>query len=139
MATLANIIRGDYTVGGIPLQTTGASATTLCNVELPNPGVYWIEVKVVATKSDHSAGASYWRQKCVRIDNTNTAYEVPTSGTRTVVTDNEDTSGWDVALTLLGTDLRGTGTSDNVVAVRVTGAAATTINWMAYPTITRVV
>lgn len=132
MATLAGIVNGGKTVEGIPGQTTGASATSIANVELPRPGVYWIEAKVVGAVSDYSAGASYWRQKCVRVNAAGTAFEVPTSGTRTIGTDNENDSAWDCALTLLGADLRGDGSNNNVVAVRVTGAAATTINWMAF-------
>lgn len=101
------------------VQTTDGTQTTLHTITLADNTVYWLEAKVLARKTNTTAGnsATYWRQACYKRTSAGAATLV--GAIRTVITDNEDDATWDVTFD----------TSTNDVRVRVTGAASNTITW----------
>ena len=97
MATNANVAKR----GGIRFRTDGTS--DLQRAINFTPGVakaYWVEYKGVAFRTqNNSEAASYWRQAIFRVSALGVVTLV--GAIRTVVTDNEDSAGWQF---VLGTD-----------------------------------
>ena len=97
MATNANVAKR----GGIRFRTDGTS--DLQRAINFTPGVakaYWVEYKGVAFRTqNNSEAASYWRQAIFRVSALGVVTLV--GAVRTVVTDNEDSGGWQF---VLGTD-----------------------------------
>jgi len=106
---------GMYWTAPAEVTTTDATETTLDTLATASDTAYHINAEVVATETvDHDEVASYIVLGTFRND----------GGTLTLVdsivtTVGEDTAGWDCAVDANGTDIR----------LRVTGAAATNINW----------
>jgi len=97
------------------VQTTDATVTTLL-AYTPTDAKTTLIVALVAARSSVPTGASYIRRFTVRrAGGTVTAI----STVETIGSDDEDTAAWDATLDISGTTVR----------VRVTGAAATTIDW----------
>ncbi len=97
------------------VQTTDATVTTLDSFTLAsNTGVVWTAV-VTAVKSDKSQAAAYIRTACFR-NNAGTVAQVSTTQDGGTF---EDDSTWDCTLDFTGTTCR----------IRVTGKAATTVQW----------
>lgn len=105
----------------VPFQTTDATPTVAAYfdaTQYPLCG-FFFEVKIVARDATGSVAATYWRQAAFRSSSTGALTQV--GSTRTVVTDNEDSSGMDVSVAVGST---------SQIQVTVTGVAATTINWV---------
>ncbi len=104
----------------VPFQTTDATPVVAAYFDATQYPLdaFFFEVKVVAVYSDGSKMATYWRQAAFRASASGAVTQV--GSTRTVVTDNEDTSSMDVTVAASG----------NQIQVTVTGVAATTINWL---------
>lgn len=98
------------------VQTTDATVTTLKTYTPTDQRTTVYTVLITAIKSDFSGGASYWRRFTVR-RNGGTVTAIST--VEVIGSDDEDTAGWDATLDISGSTVR----------VRVTGAAATTLNW----------
>lgn len=104
----------------VPFQTADATPVVAAEfdaLQYPLDG-FFFEVKIVAIYADGSKIGTYWRQAAFRSDAAGALTQV--GSTRTVVTDNEDTAGMDVAVAASGTKIQ----------VTVTGVAATVINWV---------
>lgn len=99
------------------VQTTDATVTTLL-ATTPDDGVAIIcECRITGRKNDGTESAGYTVTGAFRRAGATTT----TVGTAVTAT-HEDVAGWDAILDSSGTDVR----------VRVTGVAATTIDWAAY-------
>jgi len=97
-------------------QTTTATPATLTTLTLVDETTYWIRAVVVGVKSDGSARAVYeLRAAAYRTG----AGSATLQGAVTSVFTQESDSSWDATMDVSGNDVR----------VRVTGAAATTIEW----------
>lgn len=106
-----------YLETGVIAQTTDATQTAASTFATTNDSSYFVDCKVIATETvDHDETGSYWRQATFKNDGGTLTL---VGSVRTVVTDNENTGGWDVTLDASGTSIR----------VLVTGAASTTVNW----------
>lgn len=136
MATLANIITINPQIP-VRFQTTTSGSKIAAYIEIPTVGAYFIEVRVVGCKSDYAQAGSYWRETLVKVNSTGTLSMIPAATPRTVVTDNESNSAWDVDLGVDSVELRGDGAYSNVVTISVTGAAGTTVNWAIQATVMR--
>jgi hypothetical protein len=101
MATNANVALR----GGIRFRTDGTS--DLQRAINFAPGVakaYWVEYKAVAFRTqNNSEAASYWRQAIFRVSALGVVTLV--GAVRTVVTDNEDSAGWQFDLGTDGTTI----------------------------------
>lgn len=98
------------------VQTVDATVTTLLSYTPTDEKVTTIFAIVSACRSDGGAGASYMRRAAVRRDG---GVTVLVGAVETIGADKEDVAGWDVTIDV----------STPAARVRVTGAAATTINW----------
>jgi hypothetical protein len=99
------------------VQTTDATQTTAASFTVADKSVVTLIVTISAMQSDYSKGAGYQRRATYRRDGA-----LSLIGTvQTLGTDAEESAGWDVTLDLSGSAVR----------ARVTGAAATTVNWTA--------
>lgn len=97
------------------VQTTDDTQTTLYSLTLSDTSVYWLEASIIGRKTDGTDRAYYVRQTLVYREGGSA-----TLGTiQTPVTDESDAS-WDATFTVASND----------ILVRVTGVAATTINWV---------
>lgn len=99
------------------VQTTDATETSLYTWTITDEAVSLVDVAVTAIKSDGTSGASYKRSMTFRRD----GGTVSAIGTVRDNQTDEDASGWDVNID----------NSTSTGRVRVTGAAATTIRWLA--------
>lgn len=95
--------------------TTDATATTIMTIPIPNNSVCGLDLHVIGIKNDSSEGANYVIKGTYR----NNAGTVSIVGTLSSSHLEEDDTNWDVALSVSSTN----------VLVKVTGVAATTINW----------
>jgi hypothetical protein len=97
MATNANVAKR----GGIRFRTDGTSDLQRALNFTPSAAkAYWVEYKAVAFRTQNDAeAASYWRQAIFRVSALGVVTLV--GAIRTVVTDNEDSAGWQF---VLGTD-----------------------------------
>jgi hypothetical protein len=97
MATNANVAKR----GGIRFRTDGTSDLQRALNFTPSAAkAYWVEYKAVAFRTQNDAeAASYWRQAIFRVSALGVVTLV--GAVRTVVTDNEDSAGWQF---VLGTD-----------------------------------
>ena len=101
---------------GVSVTTTDATVTDATLFTTQSNKAYHVVAKVVATETaDHDEVAGYIRAATFKNDG-GTLTQV---GSTTAVATHEDTAGWDVTLDATGTTIR----------LRVTGAAATVINW----------
>lgn len=98
--------------------TTDATATLLYSYAIPTNSAGRILVTIVGRKSDGSDRAAYTKLASFYRATGDAAQG---GSTETIGTDYESDSSWDVAVDV----------SSNVLRVRVTGAAATTIAWSA--------
>ena len=104
------------TPGSKEVTTTDATVTTLELVDTANDAVYHAEAIVMATETAaHDEMASYHIAGTFRNDG-GTLTQV---GATTVIHSAEDTVGWDCDFDVNADDIR----------LRVTGAAATNVNW----------
>jgi hypothetical protein len=100
------------------VQTTDATVTTAASFTPADGTVVSVWVAVDARQTDGTKGASYLRRALYRrVGGTVTLI----GSVQTIGTDAEETAGWDATLDI----------SSTLVRVRVTGAAATTIDWTA--------
>jgi len=98
------------------VQTTDATVTTLTSLTLEDENVYHVKVKATAVQSDGANRASY--EKIITVFRT-AAGSATIQGAITIIHEIESNASWDLTLDVSGNDLR----------VRVTGIAATTIEW----------
>lgn len=100
------------------VQTSDATVTSCGEYATANDYVYHVEVRALASVDTGGNAASYTRMATFKNDSGTL------SAVGSVTSDHtaEDSAGWEVTLDANGTDIR----------VRVTGQAATTINWVAY-------
>lgn len=108
-------------VGGNPVfrgsvQTTDATVTTLSSISVEDGKTTHIEATVSARKTDGTAGATYSLHSSFRRTGGTTTQ---IGGITTVSHIAEDDSSWNAT-----TDVSG-----STVRIRVTGAAATIIDW----------
>lgn len=105
----------EVNVNPVNVQTTDATVTTLDSFTIASNSTAAVSVLVTATKSDSSQAACYSLQACFR----NNAGTVAQVGTTNKVVIGEDDSTWDATID----------NSTTTIRVRVTGKAATTIQW----------
>ena len=98
------------------VQTTDATLTTVETITLLDENTYQIEALVIGVQSDGANRASY---KLIGTFYRTGAGNATQQGTTTRVHEMESAAAWDVNLVVSG----------NTVLVRVTGVAATTIEW----------
>jgi hypothetical protein len=98
------------------VQTTNATQTTLITLSLTDNRVYFVECVVLGNKSDNTQRAVY--QRTVAVYRANGGVATILNSVVSLLTAESDAS-WDCTFDV----------SNNEVRVRVTGAAATTINW----------
>jgi len=98
------------------VQTTDATVTTLNSLALEDENAYHVKVKATAVQSDGSNRASY--EKIVTVYRTG-AGSATIQGSISIVHESESNVSWDLTLDVSGNNVR----------VRVTGIAATTIEW----------
>lgn len=108
------------------IQTTDATVTTISYYLTGKGKTYEILARVVGLKSDFTAGAGYRRSATFRGDAAGTLTQI---GTTTSVETNEDNAAWDCEI--VGGTIVADGATRPCIIVRVTGVAATTINWRA--------
>lgn len=108
-------------VSSATVQTTNATVTTLLSHTPTDLMTTTYEFVVVAHKTDHSQGAAYKFTATVR----RSGGTVTQINTTTSLMTHEDDAAWDAVMDISSTSVR----------VRVTGAAATTINWKGYAAI----
>lgn len=109
---------------GATVTTTDATVTTCGSVTPTDLNVVRIVAHIVATKSSHDAGAAYWITGVFRRSG-GTVTQISSTTTIDVA---EDDATWNATLDVSGTSVR----------VRVTGKAATTINWRTRGTVVAV-
>ena len=120
-AAVAEVVR---IVGGT-VSTTDATVTTLSLFGTTTDEVYHYECTVVAAQTTtYAEVASYKLHGTFKND----GGTLTLVGSVTADHTGEDTGAWDATLDASGTDIR----------VRVTGAAATNVNWLGTSTITRI-
>jgi len=101
---------------GVSVATTDATVTEATTFQTESNKAYLVWLRVIATETaDHDEVAGYIRAGTFKNDG-GTLTQI---GSTTSVATHEDTGAWDVTLDATGTKIR----------VRVTGAAATLINW----------
>lgn len=111
---------------GPTVDTTDATETTLATFETEVDTTYFVDAKIVAKETDDAdESATYWKQACVQNDGGTVAL---VGSVRDVVTDNEDTGGWDATIDVDSDDIR----------VRVTGAGSTNVTWRAIVNIDKI-
>lgn len=116
------------TVGllGESLQTTDATVTTL-SYFVTKPGkCYKFKAGVVGLKTDFTAAAAYERVAGFRTDAAGVLTQVGATATPVTI---EDSGAWDCEI-VGGTVALTNGTVPAII-LRVTGAAATVVNWRA--------
>ena len=113
---LATTTNGNLEILKAEIQTTDATVTTLFSVAVANDSAVHFEINVVAIEvTDHDETASY--QRIVTIQNDGGVLSV--IGSVSAPHTAEVTASWDIPLALRAPN----------VLVRVSGAAATIINW----------
>lgn len=100
------------------VQTTDATATTIWEEVMPPDSTWRLNLEVQAL-STGGASAFYWRINRYERGASGAATLIRTS---TPIADDEDVAAW--AITVAAA-------ADGTISVSVTGAAATTINWVA--------
>jgi hypothetical protein len=109
--------------GGIPLNTTGATETTLCSFATESDKTYLVVARVVAREIDGgNEAAGYVRIGTFHNDGGTLALVGSVTASHTA----EITAGWDCTLDASGTNIR----------VRVTGAADTSVLWKGWLEVT---
>ncbi len=99
------------------VSTTDATVTTLSTRAITADTINFVEAKVVARDTGAGAGASYIiRARIKDVGGTTTAHDVTAEYT------SEDVAGWDATIDVNANDMR----------IRVTGAAATNIDWQVF-------
>jgi hypothetical protein len=109
---------GGYSMSGAVYNatTTDATVTSLVSISSSSDHIYHVTANVVATETvDHDEAASYTIVGTFRNDG-GTLTQV---GSTTTVHSEENTAGWNCTFDVSGVAIR----------VRVTGAAATNVNW----------
>jgi len=111
---------------GEAVQTSDATVTSLSTFTTKPSKAYLVTAKVVALNAtDLTQGAGYVRYASFRTDAAGVLTQIgATAATATI----EDNAAWDATIDASGTDIR----------VRVTGAAATLVNWRGDININRV-
>lgn len=99
---------------GATATTTDATVTTLMNIAATASRTTYIDVWVTAIRSTLAEGAAYRIRAAFR-NNAGTVTQIGAS----FIDVMEDVAGWNAIVDINGTNIR----------VRVTGAAATTVNW----------
>lgn len=101
------------------VQTTDATVTDVSTFTTVPSKVFYVIAEIAAINAgDLTTGAAYVRSAAFR---TSAAGVLTIIGAVATTVTIEDTAGWDATIDASGTDIR----------VRVTGAAATTVNWRA--------
>lgn len=99
--------------------TSNTTTTTCATIPIPAASVFYVKAVILARKTDESLSCKYERTILVR----NNAGTITTDqAVTTVGTDYEPAAGYNATLDVSGTDVR----------VRVTGVAATNIEWTAH-------
>jgi len=107
------------------VSTTDATTTTMITVTTATDTAYHVVAQGIGVNTDdYSEVGSYYRVATFKNDG-GTLSQV---GSTTEVHAQEDVAGWNVGLSTSGTNIR----------VRVTGAAATNINWTGTLSVTKV-
>ena len=119
----AQAVFAEATIATVAVQTTDATVTTDGTYTLADQKVAHVTAKVVALKSDASTGGTWVLEAAFRRNGAG----VSQIGTTTLLTATKDVAAatWSATIDASGTDIR----------IRVTGQAATTINWSASATI----
>ena len=113
---------------GEALQTTDATVTTLAYF-ITKPGkCYLFKSTVVGLKSDFTAAAGYGRTATFR---TSAAGVLTQVSTTYAPFSHEDAGAWDCEIVGGTVVLAGSAGTVPAIILRITGAAATTINWRA--------
>jgi hypothetical protein len=101
------------------IETTNATPTELDNSGdiYCEDGVWLVDIQIVGCTADHATAASYHRRLTIK----DVAATTTVLNNQTIGTDYEGNSAWNVAVTASFTSL----------SIQVTGAAATTIRWVA--------
>lgn len=107
-----------FTTGAV--QTTDATQTSAKVLTLADNTVYWIEAHIAARETGGTDRARYIRSACVYRQGAGAATIEGTVDTIGADKETAGASAWDATFTV----------SSNDVRVSVTGAAATTINWV---------
>lgn len=97
------------------VQTTDATVTVLFTKNLSNGDAYWVEANVVGVKSDGSQRAAYTRKVLVYCNSDAATIQGAVEATSTIESD----AAWDCTFTV----------DSNDIQLKVTGVAATTIDW----------
>lgn len=103
------------------LQTTDATPANVISYTVPTNAVVRVTIKANGIRSDHAAGACYWKTFTM-LNNAGTPSNVG-GGNAAVVAEEEDDATWG--------GLGSTGFVGAVFSAQVTGKAATTIKWIA--------
>ena len=111
---------GGYVTQVRTVQTTGATVTDLATIAVAQGDVFAVEVDVIGRKSDGTDRAMY---KLTGLFYRNSGGNVTQQGSTVSLTTIESNASWDCTLNA--------DTSNQTIDVRVTGVAATTINWKA--------
>ena len=101
---------------GVTDQTTDATVTTAATVATESDVAYHVVARIVAYETPSGNEAAGYERAATFKNDGGTLTQV---GSTTALATHEDTGGWDATLDASGTTIR----------ARVTGAAATTINW----------
>jgi hypothetical protein len=109
---------------GEAIQTTDATVTVLMYFRTSPGKVYLVDANIVAIKSDFTAAAGYKRAATFRTD---AAGAITQAGATTAIATHEDNAAYECEI-VAGTTVLADGTIPTII-IRVTGAAATTINW----------
>jgi len=115
---LTSLVMGSVTYENATTQTTSSAVTTLWSQTLSDESACLVEAHVVAKKDDASDRAAYVRRALVYRDGGAAVMQGAVSTTETIESD----AAWDCTVDVSGNDVR----------VRVTGKAATTIDWDAH-------
>ena len=100
--------------------TSDATPTNIVSFTPTASTGYQVIAYITALKTDQSALGIYTRRAAFRVSSGGAVTQVST--TQTIGTDIEDTAGWDATID----------TSGGAIRVRVTGAAATAVEWSAF-------
>lgn len=118
-ATTTDATQTELTLDGAAV--TGSTITTANRIILDASSTWMVDVCVVARSASGTDNGVYHRRCCIKRDASNNTVLV--GAVQTVGTDIESNAAWDVTL-----DADDTNES---LRVLVTGAAATTIRWVA--------
>ena len=101
-------------------QTTDASTKTVISFTLAEASVAKMQTNVVASKSDYTANAAYWKRAVFARQTAGTATQTGTTQSVSADIESAGATTWDSQINLVTNDVR----------FQLFGQAATTINWV---------